>query len=242
MFLSTVLCLTAAVVASEGEGSQLCADYPTIPEKACLTPYSYFVIWCTISILLAMVNDIEPDIVLMFATVMFSILPGPCKGKQRLLLEAGEEAHCTIITAEEAWQGFRAPAILAAATLLVFARCLEETRIVEAMITPILRGATNEVSAVARLAFPTLFFSSFLNSTPIVAMLIPVCETWCAKSGFKLTTVLMPLSFSAMLGGLTSLVGTASNMVLNAQIDADEEAPIYQFDFFTQARTPLKIL
>ena len=181
-----------------------------------------------------MVNDLEPDIVLLVATVCLVTLPGPCSGEQT--------PPCTIITSDEAWRGFAQPAILAAATLLVFARCLEETRAVERMITPCLKGATNEVTAVARLAFPTFFFSSFLNSTPIVAMLIPVCETWCARSGFKLTTVLMPLSFSAMLGGLTSLVGTASNMVLNAQIDADEEAPIYQFDFFTQARTPLKIL
>jgi len=228
MFLNTVLNLIFASLAAGGEGSQLCVGPPTIPEHACLTPYSYFVIWLTITILLAMVNDIEPDIVLLCATVTLVLTPGPCTNQQ-------VEPGCTIISSDEAWRGFSQPAILAAATLLVFARCLEETRAVELMITPCLKGATNEVSAVARLAFPTFFFSSFLNSTPIVAMLIPVCEAWCAKSGFKLTTVLMPLSFSAMLGGLTSLVGTASNMVLNAQINADDDPPIKEFGFFTQA-------
>jgi len=230
MTISTIVNLMGAVIAAQGEGSQICGDYPIIPEKACLTPYSYFVIWMTVCILLAMANDLEADIVLMFATIMLIVLPGPCTGYQ-----TGEYGHCTLITLAEGVVGFGSPPILAAATLLVFARCLEETKAIEKMIIPCLAGATNEVTAVARLAFPTFFFSSFLNSTPIVAMLIPVCETWCAKSGFKLTTILMPLSFSAMLGGLTSLVGTASNMVLNAQIGADEDPPIEQFGFFTQA-------
>ena len=228
MALNTILNVIFAAIASGGSDSQVCSGPPTIPEKACLTPYSYFVIWTTVTILLCMVNDVEPDVLLMFATIMLSILPGPCTGNQ-------EGPDCTIISAREAFQGFAAPAILAAATLLVYARCLEETKVVEKLITPCLRGATNEVSAVARLAFPTFFFSSFLNSTPIVAMLIPVCEAWCARSGFKLQVVLMPLSFAAMLGGLTSLLGTASNMVLNAQIEADDEPPIQPFTFFSQA-------
>jgi len=228
MLINTVVNCVLGGIAAEGEAYQLCVGPPQIQEHACLTPYSYFVIWLTVVILLAMVNDVAPDLILMFATIIMSILPGPCG-------EGQEGPTCYLISAREALQGFSAPAILAAATLLVYARCLEETKAVERMITPCLAGAKSDVSAVMRLAFPTFFFSSFLNSTPIVAMLIPVCEAWCARSGFKLQVVLMPLSFSAMLGGLTSLVGTASNMVLNAQIEADDNPPIYPFGFFTQA-------
>jgi hypothetical protein len=175
MFVSTVLNMTFAIIASGGQENQLCAGPPTIPTFACLTPYSFFVIWTTVSILLAMVNDVEPDIVLMFATIMLTVLPGPCTGDQ-----TGIDYQCTIITPDEGFQGFRSPPILAAATLLVFARCLEETRVVEKMIVPCLNLAFNDVSAVACLAFPTFFASSFLNSTPIVAMLIPVVESWSA--------------------------------------------------------------
>ena len=228
---ASLFCLISSIIAADKK-QQICAGPPhndLIPYEGCLTPHSYLVIWMTVCILLAMVNDVAPDIVLIFATVMLSILPMPCTD------EYADEEGCTIITPEQAWNGFSSPPILAAATLLVFARCLEETRAVELMITPCLAGATSEASAVARLVYPTFFFSSFLNSTPIVAMLIPVCEAWCAKTGFKLTTVLMPLSFGAMLGGLTSLVGTASNMVLNALIEQDQYAPIRPFGFFSQA-------
>ncbi len=254
--LATIANLTFALISMD-EARQLCAGPPTIPAEACLTPVSFFVIWLIIAVVLAMVNDFEPDVALIFCAVVLSIAPAPCAEP--------DATGCTIISSEEAFGGFANASILAVGMLLVFARALEELRVVESVVTPILRGGTTHTTALLRLALPTYLLSSFLNSVPIVAMLIPVCEAMCARTcrsspdhrlarrlaprlaprlarrlaprlapwlthrlarvlcrcarqRLHLRVVLMPLSFAAMLGGLTCLVGTASNLVLNAQV------------------------
>ena len=116
---------------------------------------NFIVIWITVLILLALANDIAPDIVLIFFTAVLTIIPMDCiEGKN---IQAGQNRPafgCRIVTEADAWRGFANPAILAAATLLVYARCLEETRVVELMITPCLQYAKNEVAAVALLDLP----------------------------------------------------------------------------------------
>eukprot|EP00965_Chrysotila_dentata_P215538 6188835-Pleurochrysis_carterae.AAC.2 len=80
---------------------------------------------------------------------------------------------------------------------------------------------STHATALLRLCVPTTLASAFLNNTPIVAMLIPACEAWATRAGLDVRVLLMPLSFASMLGGMCTLVGTSTNLVLNAQIAAD---------------------
>ena len=57
-------------------------------------------------------------------------------------------------------------------------------------------------------------------------MLLSVCEGWAARSNLSIKVLLMPLSFASMLGGMCTLIGTSTNLVLNAQIEDDPEAPL----------------
>jgi Na+/H+ antiporter NhaD/arsenite permease-like protein len=61
----------------------------------------------------------------------------------------------------------------------------------------------------------TFCFSAFLNNTPIVAALIPVTRDWCRLRGFSPSAFLIPLSFSCILGGLLTVIGTSTNLVVN---------------------------
>ena len=97
----------------------------------------------------------------------------------------------------------------------------------------------NHASAVLRLCLPTALFSAFLNNTPIVAMLLSVTEQWCARAGLNPAVLLMPLSFASILGGLTTLIGTSTNLVLNSQLEADPDAPCAPFGFFTMTPAAL---
>ena len=56
-------------------------------------------------------------------------------------------------------------------------------------------------------------------------MLLPVCEGWAARSNLSIKVLLMPLSFASMLGGMCTLLGTSTNLVLNAQIEQDPHPP-----------------
>jgi di/tricarboxylate transporter len=57
--------------------------------------------------------------------------------------------------------------------------------------------------------------SAFLNNTPIVAMLIPRVQSWSDKSGVPTSKLLIPLSYAAILGGMTTLIGTSTNLLVS---------------------------
>ncbi|MCA9770916.1 MAG: SLC13 family permease, partial [Myxococcales bacterium] len=55
----------------------------------------------------------------------------------------------------------------------------------------------------------------FLNNTPVVAMLMPVVVDWAKALRISPSKLLIPLSYAAILGGLCSLIGTSTNLVVN---------------------------
>ena len=63
--------------------------------------------------------------------------------------------------------------------------------------------------------------SAFVNNTPIVAMFMPVVHDWSRRAGIAPSKLFIPLSYAAILGGLCTLIGTSTNLVVNAlMIDA----------------------
>jgi di/tricarboxylate transporter len=74
--------------------------------------------------------------------------------------------------------------------------------------------------------------SAFLNNTPIVAFMIPYVKDWAEKTGRPASKFLIPLSFATMLGGMITVIGTSTNLVLNGLI-AEYNLPMLGFhDFF----------
>jgi di/tricarboxylate transporter len=56
--------------------------------------------------------------------------------------------------------------------------------------------------------------SAFLNNTPIVAMMLPIVSDWCRKHRVSPSRLLIPLSFFTVLGGMCTLIGTSTNLVV----------------------------
>lgn len=73
--------------------------------------------------------------------------------------------------------------------------------------------------------------SAFLNNTPIVAFMIPYVKDWAQKTGNPASKFLIPLSFATILGGMITVIGTSTNLVLNGLI-AEYKLPLLQFDDF----------
>ncbi|MFZ9736758.1 MAG: SLC13 family permease [Prochlorotrichaceae cyanobacterium] len=69
--------------------------------------------------------------------------------------------------------------------------------------------------ALMRLMFPVVILSAFLNNTPVVAMFIPVVQEWSRKLRLSPSKLMMPLSFAALFGGICTLIGTSTNLVVN---------------------------
>lgn len=74
--------------------------------------------------------------------------------------------------------------------------------------------------------------SAVLNNTPIVAFMIPYVKEWAYKTGHPASKFLIPLSFATILGGMITVIGTSTNLVLNGLV-SEYGLPLMEFrDFF----------
>ncbi len=74
--------------------------------------------------------------------------------------------------------------------------------------------------------------SSVLNNTPIVAFMIPFVKDWAQRTGHPASKFLIPLSYATILGGMITVIGTSTNLVLNGLI-SQYGLPLMGFeDFF----------
>lgn len=84
---------------------------------------------------------------------------------------------------------------------------------------------------VLRLSTIVVFFSSFLNNTPIVAMLTSNVQNWASKKKVSPSKFLIPLSYAALLGGMITVIGTSTNLVLQGLLSSNGEELLKVMDF-----------
>ncbi len=73
--------------------------------------------------------------------------------------------------------------------------------------------------------------SAVLNNTPVVAFMIPYVKEWSAVNNYPASKFLIPLSYSTILGGMITVIGTSTNLVLNGLI-SQYDLPILGFADF----------
>ncbi len=120
-----------------------------------------------------------------------------------------------IITPQEALAGFSNEGMVTVAALFIVAAGLTETGAIPAVIQRILGRPSGERSAQLRITAPVSIASALLNNTPIVAMMMPVISDWSRRIGIPASRLLIPLSYAAILGGLVTLIGTSTNLVVH---------------------------
>ncbi|NTS78518.1 SLC13 family permease [Catenovulum sp. SM1970] len=116
-----------------------------------------------------------------------------------------------IITPEQSLQNAVSPGVATLIALLLASRALERTSVLKLFASKAIDDS--EAKTVAKLSGLAAFFSSFLNNTAVVATLIKPIK---AQSKHPSSRLLIPLSYAAILGGTTTLIGTSTNMVVNS--------------------------
>jgi di/tricarboxylate transporter len=146
-----------------------------------------------------------------------------------------------VLEPAEAFSGFSNPAPITIAAVYVLARGVEKTGLLRPIVSSMLGSGTSERSGLVRMAVPTTASSAFMNTTPIVAILTPQVEAWTANRGWSASKFLMPLSFAAILGGVTTVIGTATNLVVSGLFEASGLEPLGFFEI-SQAGIPIAIV
>lgn len=159
--------------------------------------------WFTVGVILFMLallatGRFGADIVMMGAVLM--------------LLLAG------IVTPTESVAGFSNTGVLTVGFLYVLATGLKETGAMTLLTSRLLGRPKTVLGAQARLIAPVMVLSGFVNNTPLVAAFMPVVGEWGRRIGVPVSRLFMPLSFAAILGGVCTLIGTSTNLVVSSLI------------------------
>ena len=121
-----------------------------------------------------------------------------------------------ILEPKEALQGFSNPQVAVIVLLLVITSVLKKFKTTALLFKKVISENLSYKNFILRLMVLTSSLSSFLNNTPVVATLIPYVYDWGRKKGISPSKLLIPLSYAAILGGTATLIGTSTNLVVNA--------------------------
>jgi len=110
--------------------------------------------------------------------------------------------------------------------LILVSIAIEKTTLIQRLAKSLSNGSL--VKSVTKLGLSTAFLSSFTNNTAVVASLISAIKD---NPNHPPSKLLLPLSYTAILGGTITLIGTSTNLIVNGfAVDAGM-APLGFFDF-----------
>lgn len=125
-----------------------------------------------------------------------------------------------ILTTAEALTGFSNPGLVTVAAMFVIATGIHASGGVDLLVNNVLGHPKSIRAAMGRIFFPVVLMSGFMNNTPVVATMIPAILAWSRKISIPPSKLLIPLSYSAILGGTLTLIGTSTNLVVSGQYQA----------------------
>ncbi len=125
-----------------------------------------------------------------------------------------------VLTAKEALSGFANDGLITVAAMFIVAAGIHASGGIDLLVNKALGQPKTTRSALLRIFIPVVSLSGFLNNTPVVATMIPGISAWSRKIGISPSKLMIPLSYSAILGGTLTLIGTSTNLVVNGQYQA----------------------
>lgn len=130
-----------------------------------------------------------------------------------------------VLDTPTALAGFSNPGMITVAVLYIVVAGLQQTGGLDLVSRSVLGLPQGQTRALIRLIVPVVSLSAFLNNTPIVAMFIPAVGDWCRKLRISPSKLMIPLSYAAIMGGMCTLIGTSTNLVVNGLLMAETDGP-----------------
>ena len=143
-------------------------------------------------------------VILTFLLIFFSIFPFIGKDGENLL------------NPQNILNGFSNTSLITVISLLILGQGVVNTRVLDGFISNFLQYFPNnsQIVIIVSLIF-VLILSAFINNTPVVIIFIPILQSVVKKSNQSIGKYLMPLSYAAILGGMITIIGSSTNLLVS---------------------------
>lgn len=111
--------------------------------------------------------------------------------------------------------GFASDAVVAVGAMFVISAALESSGALRLIPELFSRYARSRNLFRALLMPVAGFLSAFVNNTAVVAVLLPTVIRIARERGWSPQRFLIPLSFSSQFGGVCTLIGTSTNLLIH---------------------------
>ena len=159
-----------------------------------------YVLICLAAMVVALIYDrMRPGMILFSVVILFF-----CAG---------------ILTPKEVLEGFSNKGMITVALLFLVSEGIRKSGVLERLIFAMLPQKKSTVAGANVRVLPVIaFISAFLNNTPVVVIFAPIIKNWARRMKLPPAKFLIPLSYATILGGICTLIGTSTNLVVDGMI------------------------
>ncbi|MAZ46016.1 MAG: SLC13 family permease [Rickettsiales bacterium] len=159
-------------------------------------------------------------VILTFLLIFFSIFP------------YRNQDGVNLLNPQTILSGFSNTSLITVISLLILGQGVVQTRVLNGFITNFLGFFSNNTKIIIFVTlFIVLFLSAFINNTPVVIIFIPIIQGIVKNLDYSMSKFLMPLSFAAILGGMITIVGSSTNLLVSNSLYNYAKIEISFFEF-----------
>ena len=159
-------------------------------------------------------------VILTFLLIFFSIFPYK------------NQDGINLLNPQTILSGFSNTSLITVISLLILGQGVVQTRVLDGFITNFLGFFSNNTKIIIFVTlFIVLFLSAFINNTPVVIIFIPIIQGIVKNLDYSMSKFLMPLSFAAILGGMITIVGSSTNLLVSNSLYNYAKIEISFFEF-----------
>lgn len=132
---------------------------------------------------------------------------------------------------EEAFEGFTSDVVIIIASALIISAAISRSGVIEPLVRPLAARFKRPATQVPVLAGATAVFAMVTKNVGALATLMPVATRLGRSKDSSVSALLMPMAFMSLLGGLVTLVGTSTNIIVSDVREQTMGEPFQMFDF-----------
>lgn len=119
-----------------------------------------------------------------------------------------------LVTPEQGISGFGNSATITVMAMFILSAGITKTGVVQTVRDLLLKwggkSVRQQIFVMSLIVGP---ITAFINNTAVVAIFLPIVEDWCKKQKISPSKLLIPLSYSTVLGGMITVIGTSTNIL-----------------------------